>query len=414
MKKRLTYVLMLALASVGFVACEPKEEINDEQYADRTYGNEAVASCEELINQLNAATEKILKSRLTEAQEAGLRAAVKNDVEKVIVPTYTKLADAAVKLQQALGDLSAKEIKQSDIDAACNAFKEARAWWEKSEAFLGGAASDFDIDPTIDSWPLNRDMLLSYFKSGTYSDEALEDASILGFHALEFVLFREGKNRTVAEFQTNDTYKGFTAVPAAEELKYAQAVAKELVTRCCQLQVSWELTPDTKRLDAVAKAELEYQTKNGKSFGWNMMNAGAVGSTFSSLADAIQQLLNDDEGSCAAIADEVGSGKIGNPFGSGYIFYVESPYSYNSITDFQNNIRSIENVWYGSTDGSKSPAKSSLHQWFKDNDSDTGRAVELAIDKAISKIGAMPAPFVKYVSTIWNKSFEDDKVVDIE
>lgn len=414
MKKRLTYVLMLALASVGFVACEPKEEINDEQYADRTYGNEAVASCEELINQLNAATEKILKSRLTEAQEAGLQAAVKNDVEKVIVPTYTRLADAAVKLQQALGDLSAKEIKQSDIDAACNAFKEARAWWEKSEAFLGGAASDFDIDPTIDSWPLNRDMLLSYFKSGTYSDEALEDASILGFHALEFVLFREGKNRTVAEFQTNDTYKGFTAVPAAEELKYAQAVAKELVTRCCQLQVSWELTPDTKRLDAVAKAGLEYQTKNGQSFGWNMMNAGAAGSTFSSLADAIQQLLNDDEGSCAAIADEVGSGKIGNPFGSGYIFYVESPYSYNSITDFQNNIRSIENVWYGSIDGSKSPTKSSLHQWFKDNDSITGEKVEKAISNAISKIGAMPYPFVKYVSTIWNKSFEDDKVVDIE
>lgn len=414
MKKRLTYVLMLALASVGFVACEPKEEINDEQYADRTYGNEAVASCEELINQLNAATEKILKSRLTEAQEAGLQAAVKNDVEKVIVPTYTRLADAALKLQQALGDLSAKEIKQSDIDAACNAFKEARAWWEKSEAFLGGAASDFDIDPTIDSWPLNRDMLLSYFKSGTYSDEALEDASILGFHALEFVLFREGKNRTVAEFQTNDTYKGFTAVPAAEELKYAQAVAKELVTRCCQLQVSWELTPDAKRLDAVAKAGLEYQTKNGQSFGWNMMNAGAAGSTFSSLADAIQQLLNDDEGSCAAIADEVGSGKIGNPFGSGYIFYVESPYSYNSITDFQNNIRSIENVWYGSTDGSKSPAKSSLHQWFKDNDSVTGEKVEKAISNAISKIGAMPYPFVKYVSAIWNKSFEDDKVVDIE
>lgn len=414
MKKRLTYVLMLALASVGFVACEPKEEINDEQYADRTYGNEAVASCEELINQLNAATEKILKSRLTEAQEAGLRAAVKNDVEKVIVPTYTRLADAALKLQQALGDLSAKEIKQSDIDAACNAFKEARARWEKSEAFLGGAASDFDIDPTIDSWPLNRDMLLSYFKSGTYSDEALEDASILGFHALEFVLFREGKNRTVAEFQTNDTYKGFTAVPAAEELKYAQAVAKELVIRCCQLQVSWELTPDAKRLDAVAKAGLEYQTKNGQSFGWNMMNAGAAGSTFSSLADAIQQLLNDDEGSCAAIADEVGSGKIGNPFGSGYIFYVESPYSYNSITDFQNNIRSIENVWYGSIDGSKSPTKSSLHQWFKDNDSVTGEKVEKAISNAISKIGAMPYPFVKYVSTIWNKSFEDDKVVDIE
>ena len=83
-------------------------------------------------------------------------------------------------------------------------------------------------------------------------------------------------------------------------------------------------------------------------------------------------------------------------------------------SDFQNNIRSIENVWYGSTDGSKSPAKSSLHQWFKDNDSVTGEKVEKAISNAISKIGAMPYPFVKYVSTIWNKSFEDDKVVDIE
>ena len=414
MRKILSYVLMLALASVGFVACEPKEDFNDSQYADRKYGNEAVASCDALINQLNAATEKILRSKLTNDQEAGLKAAIENNVENVIIPTYTRLADAALKLQQSLGTLSAKEIKQSDIDAACTAFKDARAWWEKSEVFLGGAASDFDIDPTIDSWPLNRDMLLSYFKSGAYSDEALEDASILGFHALEFVLFRNGKNRTVAEFQTNDTYKGFSAVPADEELKYAQAVAKELVTRCYQLQVSWELTPNVNRLEAVKKAGLEYQTKNGKSFGWNMTNAGSAGSTFSSLSDALQQILNDDEGSCAAIADEVGSGKIGNPFGSGYIFYVESPYSYNSITDFQNNIRSIENVWYGSTDGSKKPSKNSLHQWFKDNDSETGKAVEQAIDNAINKIGAMPAPFVKYVSTIWNKSFEDDNVVDLE
>jgi Predicted periplasmic lipoprotein len=418
MKKTTKFALTIAalsILSLGFVSCEPENgPENESKYADRTYGNEAVASCEALINQLNAATKKIVGSRLTDEQASTLKAAVENDVQNVIIPTYTQLADAAVALQKALGDLSAKDIKQADIDAACSAFKDARAWWEKSEAFLGGAASDFDIDPTIDSWPLNRDLLLSYFQTGKYSEEALEDASILGFHALEFVLFRNGKNRTVAEFQTNDTYKGFTSVPAAEELKYAQAVAKQLVTRCYQLQVSWELSPTASRLEAVRKAGLEYLTKNGKSFGWNMMNAGTSGSTFDDLADVIQQLLNDDEGSCAAIADEVGSGKIGNPFVSGYIFYVESPYSYNSITDFQNNIRSIENIWYGSTDGSKHPAKNSLHQWFKDNDSATGSAVEKAIADAINKIGAMPAPFVKYVSTIWNKSFEDDKVVDLE
>ena len=55
-----------------------------------------------------------------------------------------------------------------------------------------GAASDFDIDPTIDSWPLNRTLLLSYFRGGM-NDEMLDDATILGFHALEFILFRNGR-----------------------------------------------------------------------------------------------------------------------------------------------------------------------------------------------------------------------------
>ena len=383
-------------------------------YGNKAMGNAAIASCTNLLNQIDNATKVVLKSALTPAQSTELETTIAATVCHVIIPTYTKLADAAVTLQQALGDIDAKDIKQTNIDAACAAFKEARAWWEKSEAFLGGAAQDFDIDPTIDSWPLNRDLLHSYFVSGEYSDEAIEDASILGFHALEFVLFRDGKNRTVADFQKNDTYKGFTDVPAAEELKYAQAVAKQLVNRCYQLQTSWELTPNAERLAAVKAANLKYQTKNGHSYGWNMLNAGKSGSTFSSITDALQQLLNNSEGSCLAIADEVGSGKIANPFSSGYIFYVESPYSYNSIVDFRNNIRSIENVWYGNPQGAKGSADHSLHNFYTQVAPVTAKAVEDAISTAITDIAKMPYPFVKYVSTIWGKSFEDDKVIDLE
>jgi hypothetical protein len=202
-------------------------------------------------------------------------------------------------------------------------------------------------------------------------------------------------------------------VKVAEELKYAEAVAKELVLSCYNLEVAWSETPNAARLKAVQDADRDYLTKKGKSFGWNMKNSGSTESTFDGLNDALSQVLNDDEGSAVAIADEVGSGKIGHPFQSGYIFYVESPYSYNSLTDFQNNIRSIENVWYGNTNGAKGSASVSLSQWFAKNDSKTGQAVEAAISSAISKIGAIPGPFVKYVSTIWNKSFEDDEVVEI-
>ena len=384
-------------------------------YSNHAFGETAMNGCDALINQLDEATKAVLKSKLTPVQEEELRTTIAATVCHVIIPTYTQLADAAVKLQQALGDLSATEIKQSNIDEACAAFKTARAWWEMSEAFLGGAASDFDVDPTIDSWPLNRDLLLDYFKDGKYSDEALEDASILGFHALEFVLFRNGQNRKVTDFQVNDTYKGFENVPAAEELKYAQAVAKELVKRCYQLQVSWELTPTANRLAVVKAAGLDYQTKNKLSFSWNMINAGVSGSgtTFSSLTDALQQLLNNSEGSCLAIADEVGSGKIGHPFAEGYIFYVESPYSYNSIVDFRNNIHSIENIWYGNPQGAKGQAEHSLHNFYTQVAPTIAKSVETAIANAVSGIAGMPYPFVKYVETLSGKKFEDDEIVEI-
>ena len=121
-------------------------------------------------------------------------------------------------------------------------------------------------------------------------------------------------------------------------------------------------------------------------------------------------MLSDDEGSCVGIANEVGTAKIANPFTNGDISYVESPYSYNSITDFQDNIRSIRNVWYGSTSGSA--ADNSFAKFF--TAINTTVSVEQAFNNAINKIGAMPAPFVKYCSTIWGIEFEDDEDWEVE
>ena len=106
------------------------------------------------------------------------------------------------------------------------------------------------------------------------------------------------------------------------------------------------------------------------------------------------------------IANEVGTAKIANPFSPGDIRYVESPYSYNSITDFQDNIRSIRNIWYGSTDGKV--ANNSFNSFFANVGQDnTNKAVNDAVNDAISKIGSMPSPFVKYCSTIWNIEFSE-------
>ena len=414
MKKIFKFALLFAAAcmlTTGFTACgDDNEEIKDDVYKDRSYGNQAVDACANVVAKFEAANGVIANASLTSDQETYLRDVLKGLVNDVIVPTYTELADDVEDLEKTLNGLTVNSITQSQINEACDDFLDARENWERSEAFLMGAASDFDIDPTIDSWPLNRSLLLNYFNNGM-NDEMLEDATILGFHALEFILFRNGQPRKVAEFQGNDTYKNFTGVSGAKELAYAQTICKLLKERCYQLQVAWEgeTARNAARVAAVKAAGLDITTENGLSYGENLISAGVnAKSTFRSLKAAIAQVLSDDEGSCCAIATEVGTAKIANPFSAGDISYVESPYSYNSITDFQDNIRSIRNVWYGSTNGS---AAGKSYKGFFDavGQSDVSSQCVDAFNNAITRIGQMPAPFVKYCSTIWNIAFEDDE-----
>ena len=402
-------VLMMGLA---FTACssDDNESNNntgdDAKYKDKTYGITAIDACAQTVNQLVKANEVIAKSSLSAEQETALRQVLTNLVSNVIVPTYTDLANDVEDLEKTLNGLTPSTITQAQIDKACADFKAARQHWERSEAFLGGAASDFSIDPTIDSWPLDRAELLDYFKGGMKA-EIEDEPTILGFHALEFILFRNGQNRKVSELQGNDTYTNFESVSGADELKYAQQVCKLLKERCFQLQVAWEGEKNPSRVAVVKAAGLPYQTENGLSYGDNLIGAGQNSkSTFPSLKDAVAQVLSSDEGSCVAICNEVGTAKVANPFSAGDIAYVESPYSYNSITDFQDNIRSIRNVWFGSTNGSA--AAGSFNAFFASVGQDaTNTAVTGAFNSAINAIGQMPAPFVKYCSVIWNKNFDD-------
>ena len=412
MKKLFLLSVAFLMGAMTFTSCSSNDDDNKSgdtsKYSNKMYGQDAISKCELLITQLKAANTAIGTAQLTSDQDKFLRNILTGVVNNVFIPTYTDLANDVEDLEKTLNGLTTSTITQAQIDKACTDFKKARQHWERSEAFLMGAASDFSIDPTIDSWPLDRKELLDYFKGGLKA-EIEDESSILGFHALEFILFRNGQNRKVAELQGNDTYKNFEGVSGADELKYAQQVCKLLKERCFQLQVAWEgkTSANANRVSVVEKAGLDYVTEKGLSYGDNLINAGVSGknSTFPNIQAAISQVLSNNEGSCLAIANEVGSAKILNPFQNGDIAYVESPYSYNSITDFQDNIRSIRNVWYGSTDGNA--ASISFNNFFSSVNPTLNTAVVNAFTNAINAIGNMPAPFVKYCSVIWNKDFDD-------
>ena len=309
-------------------------------------------------------------------------------LDHTVSPTYTKLALYSDELVNDLKTLK-NNMTQANVDKACQTFLEARHWWEMSEAFLFGAASDFGIDPHIDSWPLDEDAFNNLMASPSMiaaldsedgdvvAGEQLGNA-LLGFHGIEYVLFRDGAPRPVAEL--NNDY-----------MVYSVAVAGDLRNRCFQLEVSW-LGDNAPASHREKMEELEFNTTvNGSdnSYGNNMRNAGQAGSTYVTLTQALQSIIDGS----IDISDEVGTSKIGKPHTGEDPTYVESPYSQKSITDFYDNITSVKNAYMGGNEGECNESKS-LHAYVKSIDSQLDNRIVEAIDNALAKINAMVAPFV--------------------
>ena len=95
----------------------------------------------------------------TEKEDA-LKVAIYPYVDNTVVATYKQMADASIILStkcDAMKDaFSAGTLTTDLVKEAGMAWNNARKYWELSEAFLYGAAHDYNIDPHIDSWPLDK------------------------------------------------------------------------------------------------------------------------------------------------------------------------------------------------------------------------------------------------------------------
>lgn len=329
----------------------------------------------------------------TSETDAKFEAIAKQYLDHTVYVTYKNLAD---ETEQLVKDLQVLKSSKTDanVKATCETFLEARAWWEKSEAFLYGAATDFGIDPHIDSWPLDLDGLQTALKNteqveamggedgDIYAGEKLGN-SLLGFHGIEYILFEDGSPKSVSKI--SDLH-----------LTYAVAVAGDLRNRCWQLELSWrgESAVNADRVAKVAnELELPYTVNSGEySYGENMLNAGKAGSTYASWTLAMQAIIDG----CKTIADEVGTSKIGKPYSGEDPAYIESPYSHKSILDFYDNIISIQNAYMGGIENERDETNS-LHNYIAGVDKELDTKVVNAINNALTKINAMAAPFVNNI-----------------
>ncbi len=329
-------------------------------------------------------------------EDAQAAAVAEQFVDNTVAPTYTALAAKAEQLASQLAALKANPTN-AGVREACETFLAAREQWEMSEAFLFGAAGDFGIDPHIDSWPLDEDAFNTLMNSPAMI-EALDsedgDAvagdrlgnALLGFHGIEYILFANGQPKDVSNITANQWI-------------YVVAVAGDLRNRCYQLEVGWigDKAPKS-HIEKLDELEIAYTVAgSGNSYGDNMKNAGKAGSTYSSRTAALMAILQG----CSDIADEVGSSKIYAAWHGEDITYIESPYSQKSIIDFHDNIVSIRNAYMGGVEGKRDESKS-LHNYVNKINASLDARVLNAIDNALAKIDAMPAPFVLHYSDAAN------------
>lgn len=320
-------------------------------------------------------------------KEKAFKAAIVPYVDNTIVPTYKGMADNAILMSDACNAIAEAfdngTLATEHVKAAGNYWNLCRDYWEKSEAFLYGAAADYNIDPHIDSWPLDKNAMeellvdLRNGKSWTIDNNA--GYGLLGFHAVEYMLFELSEDgNTSLPHNTNYT---------KEELVYLCTVAEDLRNQCIRLEASWAGMENisVEKQDILAEAELEPSI----NYGWSMKNAGEGGSLYKTYQEAAEDLVQG----CIDIADEVGNTKIGRPANGSSEDdknYIESPYSLNSINDFVGNIISIRNAYQGSNAGD-----ASISDYIKSVNLSLDTKVKEQIEECIVLIKKIPEPFAK-------------------
>lgn len=250
------------------------------------------------------------------------KAMVDNIADNIILQTYRNLNTQAAALLAAVQALAAASTDEAKMNLAQDAWKAARVPWETSEGFLFGPVDTLLIDPAIDSWPLDTPTLEAFLAGNPNATQAqIENATddVRGFHAMEYLLFGDGTT-------TND--KPASALTASEA-NYLVALAQAFKARTQALESAWA-------------------TDFGGTGPYvTSLKTPGAGRRYTSYVAVVQELLTG----LTTIADEVGNAKMSEPLGptigDADTSQVESQYSWNSLTDFHNNIQSILNVYTG-------------------------------------------------------------------
>ena len=280
--------------------------------------------------------------------------------DAVVIPTYEALAARGAALEVAV-DAFYDDPTDAKLALVRAAWVAARMPWEASEAFLFGPVDTHGYDPALDTWPLDKNDLNAVIAGSdglTDSYVAALPTTQKGFHTIEFLAFGDDGAKAAAAL-------------TARERDYLRAVTREFAAVTEALATAW-----TDGLDG------------GRPYREVFVTAGQGSGAYPSLASAAQEIVSG----MSAICDEVANGKIADPYDAHDPQLEESRFSGNSLLDFADNMRSVQNAYLGAVPFAGTAGRG-LSAWVAAEDAALDGRIRSAITAAIAAIEAIPGPF---------------------
>ncbi|MBB5395793.1 imelysin family protein [Mucilaginibacter sp. AK015] len=269
----------------------------------------------------------------------------------VCAASYEDMYAKTQELQAAVTALNTT-TNDDNLATARVKWKAIRTTWEQSEAWLFGPVESENIDPRIDTWPVDFNALETILNSNDVLNEAYVDGlddALKGFHPIEYLLWGQNGTKTAAQLKPRE--KDFLA-----------ALTQNLVKLSKEVRDNWT---------------------NGYTA--QLANAGKGSGEFTTQQAAFVQIADAMAGICGEVADS----KLKEPFDAQDPMLEESPFAKNSITDFTNNIKGILAIYQGrfTADGK------GIEDVVRANNLSLDAEIKSKHAAAIAALGAIDKPF---------------------
>ena len=284
----------------------------------------------------------------------------------LVNPNYVDIQAKANVMLAASNTLIATPT-DANLAAMRTAWINTRGAWESCEGFLFGPVEDFNYDPTMDDWPVNKvdlDSLLASSNPLSVNDITPLTTTLKGFHAIEYIIFGVGSTKKASQI-------------TAREKVYLASLTQSLYNTTTQLRNSWD-------------------PSQANNYTLQVTTAGKGSTTFVTRKALFLALV----GSMADICNEVANEKMQTPLAAQDSTLDESSFSHNSVTDFTNNITGVLHAYLTTYNGKSGY---SLSQVVAAKNTSLDNNLQSQMNAAIASFKAITQTYEKAIYTQKNQ-----------